>query len=206
MIKKIFLAVMLMVTFTANAQIAPLSSCVPITGPRIVHWTLGRHLVFVCTDSTRTIVYQDGLSCLHATCNVDGTAAAAQRITLAGLGGPAAFKAAIDLEWKAVGWDCSNPPGAPEIALCRERMNWIATWWADAIKDFKPAVWQVKVNGTSLTRPAYTLINGVLGTVQAGKATVGIPCDLTRPTYPASGGDIRAEFGTPNLVTICKKM
>jgi hypothetical protein len=84
-------------------------------------------------------------------------------------------------------------------------MIWIGTWWADAIRDFKPVVWRVKPNGTSTTRPAYALVNGVLGTTIAGRATVGAVCDLARPTAPATGGDIRAEYGVAGLVTICKK-
>jgi hypothetical protein len=66
-------------------------------------------------------------------------------------------------------------------------------------------VWKVKPNGTATTRPAYTLTNGVLGTKEAGRATVGAVCDMQRPTAPATGGDIRAEYGKAGLVTICAK-
>ena len=197
--RKLFFALLLCAA-GVQAQVVILSACTPIAGPKIVHWTLGRHLVFVCTNDARTIVYQDGVSCLHSVCNVDATAAAALRVLQA-----KDQKAQLDIEWKAVKWDCNNPPGHNELALCRERMAWIATWWADAIKDFKPAVWRVKANGTATTRPAYTLRNGVLGTVTAGRATVGAVCDMQRPTAPATGGDIRAEYGTPGLVTICVK-
>ena len=185
----------------ARAQPVSLSACTPIAGPKIAYQPLGRHLAFACTDASRTVIYQDGVSCLHATCNVDATAAAALRIMQA-----TDRKAAIDAEWAVIRWDCNNPPGDAERALCTERMAWIATWWADAIKDFRPAVWRVKANGTASTRPAYTLTNGTLGTVIAGRALVGAVCDLTRPTAPATGNDIRAEYGRPGLVTICAKV
>ena len=198
--KKLIWILLALYSFSVQAQVVSLSACTPIAGPKINYLPLGRHLVFACTDDTRTIIYQDGISCLHSVCNVDATAEAALRILQAG-----GAKAAIDAEWAAIRWDCSAPPGPSEAALCKERMDWIATWWGDAVKDFRPAVWKVKPNGTALTRPAYTLINGVLGTTIAGRAPVGAVCDMQRPTAPATGGDIRAEFGTAGLVTICKK-
>lgn len=186
----------------AQAQVVSLSACTPIAGPKITYGTIGRHMAFACTDATKTVIYQDGVSCLHSVCNVDATAAAALRIMQAG-----GSKATIDAEWSAIKWDCSAPPGPSEVALCKERMDWIATWWGEAVKDFKPYVWRVKPNGTALTRPAYTLTNGVLGTTIAGRAPVGAVCDLLRPTAPATGGDLRAQWagGTAGLVTICSK-
>jgi len=193
----------------AKAQPVSLSACTRIAGPKITKQPLGWHLAYACTDKTNSYIYQDGASCLHSTCDIEGAAAASHRITFASTGGVAAMKAAIDAEWSVFTWDCSAPPGPNELALCRERMAWISQWWGDAVKDFKPAVWRVKKNGTSLTRPAYTLTAGVLGTVSTVRATVGALCDVTRPTiaapYTLTSQDIRAEFGTPGLVTICTK-
>lgn len=65
----------------------------------------------------------------------------------------------------------------------------------------------VKVNGTSTTRPAYLLSNGVRGTTSIGRADVGQPCDLTKPTL-ASGSDVWASFGPlfdPGKVALCSK-
>ena len=56
----------------------------------------------------------------------------------------------------------------------------------------------VKANGTVLTRPAYLLTAGVRGTKEVARATVGQPCDLTKPTL-ASGTDVWAQFG-PDFV------
>jgi hypothetical protein len=193
----------------ARAQVVSLSACTRIAGPKITQQPLGWHLAYACTDATGSYIYQDGASCLHSVCDLDGAAAASHRITFAATGGVAAMKAAIDAEWTAFKWDCSAPPGPNELALCRERMAWISQWWGDAAKDFRPAVWKVKPNGTYTTRPAYTLTNGVLGTIGTVRATVGALCDVTRPTiaapYTLTTQDIRAEFGTPGLITICTK-
>ena len=65
----------------------------------------------------------------------------------------------------------------------------------------------VKPNGLILTRPAYALTNGVRGTREVSRATVGQPCDTTRPTL-ASGADLWSEFGpafTAGVVALCAK-
>lgn len=64
----------------------------------------------------------------------------------------------------------------------------------------------VKINGTSTTRPAYLLTNGVRGTTAVGRANVGADCDLTKPTLP-SGSDVWASFGPlfeAGKVALCK--
>jgi hypothetical protein len=129
------------------------------------------------------------LSCTHTTCDpakfggvVTGIITSANQ--------EAAYKAAWDAHIK---WTCDAPP-ADAIALCKER--------ADILK---PPVWRVKANGTSTTRPAYSLTNGVLGIVIVARAPVGAVCDLTKPTAPATLGDIRAEYGIARVVTICSK-
>jgi len=65
----------------------------------------------------------------------------------------------------------------------------------------------VKANGTSTTRPVYLLTNGVRGTTSVGRADVGQPCDLTKPTL-ANGSDVWASFGPlfePGKVALCSK-
>lgn len=65
----------------------------------------------------------------------------------------------------------------------------------------------VKANGASADRPAYKLINGVRGTATVARATVGMSCNLTRPTL-ASGTDVWAEFGpdfAPGVVALCSR-
>lgn len=184
----------------AKAEIVSLSACTSIYPPQYLNGTLGKHVAFVCSNSTGTTTYQDGVSCLHSSCNISAFTAAVTRVVVA-----PDYKAALDLEWASIKWDCNNPPGPNEKALCDERMGWIRANWPVWTKDFKPAVWKVKANGTATTRPAYALVNGVLGTEIVGRAPVGATCRLDRPTAPATGGDIRAEFEMPGVVTICKK-
>lgn len=171
----------------AGVNFARASSCDLTDRP--IRWetgTLGKHLFRPCADG-RTVHI---LSCTHAVCDpavfggvVTGILASTDR--------EAAYKAAVD---KYLKWDCDAPPDATAVALCKER--------ADILK---PPVWRVKVNGTATTRPAYALTNGVLGTVIVARAPVGAVCDLTKPTAPATLGDIRAEYGTARVVTICTR-
>ncbi len=178
-----------------------LSACVQAAAPRYESLTVGRHLVFVCTDSLGVKVYPDGLSCQHSICNPSAFAASVARVATA-----QDYKKAVDAEWAAnVKWTCDAPPNEGAKALCVERRDWIARNWSTWAAEFKPAVWKVKANGTATTRPAYALVNGVLGTKEAGRAAVGAVCDVSKPTAPAAGLDIRAEYGTSGLVTICEK-
>ena len=198
----LWLLVCAIIVGVVHAEPAPvLSNCVQAAAPRYESLTVGRHLVFVCTDSIGVKVYPDGLSCQHSICNPNAFAAAVVRVATA-----QDYKKAVDAEWAAnVKWDCDAPPNEGAKALCNERRDHIERNWQSWIADFKPAVWKVKPNGTATTRPAYTLVNGVLGTKEAGRATVGAVCDVTRSMAPATGGDLRAEYGITGLVTICTK-
>lgn len=61
----------------------------------------------------------------------------------------------------------------------------------------------VKPNGKYLTRPAYTLTNGVLAKTKE-RAPVGATCDLTKPTKP-SGKDLWASYDSTDKVALCSK-
>ena len=63
--------------------------------------------------------------------------------------------------------------------------------------------WQVKPNGKLSTRPAYTLVNGVLVKLKE-RAPVGATCDLRRPTKP-SGKDLYASYDSTGTVALCSK-
>ncbi len=197
----VWLAVCAVVVGVVHAEPAPvLSNCVQAAAPRYESLTVGRHLVFVCTDALGVKVYPDGLACQHSVCNPNAFAAAVVRIATA-----QDYKKAVDAEWAAnVKWTCDAPPNEGAKALCVEREALIVKNWSAWTSEFKPAVWKVKTNGTATTRPAYTLVNGVLGAKEAGRAAVGAVCDVTKPTAPA-GSDIRAEYGTQGVVTICEK-
>lgn len=172
--------------------------------PRWETGTLGKHLVLMCTNATQSQAFPGGLSCLHADCNVNAFGAALFKVMHAD-----DRQAALDAEWaKGVKWTCDAPPDAAKANLCTERVAVIKTGWPTWSAGYAVAVWRVKVNGTATTRPAYSLINGVLGTKEVARATVGAICNVSRPTAAATNGDLRAEFGPANVagvVTICAK-
>ena len=61
----------------------------------------------------------------------------------------------------------------------------------------------VKPNGALTTRPAYTLVDGVL-VKSKERAPVGATCDLTKPTKP-SNKDLYAGYDNTGLVALCSK-
>ena len=63
--------------------------------------------------------------------------------------------------------------------------------------------YSVKPNGKLSTRPAYTLVDGVL-VKSKERAPVGATCDLTKPTKP-SNKDLYASYDSTGLVALCSK-
>ena len=62
----------------------------------------------------------------------------------------------------------------------------------------------VKPNGKQLTRPAYTLVDGVL-VKSKERAPVGATCDTRNwPTKP-SGKDLYASYDSTGTVALCSK-
>ena len=61
----------------------------------------------------------------------------------------------------------------------------------------------VKPNGKHLTRPAYTLTDGVL-VKSKERAPVGATCDTSKPTKP-SNKDLYARYGSTGLLALCSK-
>lgn len=188
------------------AKASPLADCQAIikpsgypVGPDWSDGPHGRHVYFFCAAPASE--YAVGFSCRYDDCRPEQVAASALKVTRA-----PDLKAAIESEWAAwVKWDCTAPPDEPKRLLCVERKALEPAALAKALQGYVRPMWRVKPNGTATTRPAYTLTNGVLGTKEAGRALVGALCDLTKPTAPATLGDIRAEYGAPGLVTICTK-
>jgi len=64
--------------------------------------------------------------------------------------------------------------------------------------------WFVKPSGKALTRPAYTLKDGVLGKSVVDRAWVGTKCDLKKPTKQ-SGKDLYASYDSTGTVALCSK-
>ena len=61
----------------------------------------------------------------------------------------------------------------------------------------------VKDNGALTTRPAYTLVDGVL-VKSKERAPVGATCDLTKPTKP-SNKDLYASYDSTDKLALCSK-
>lgn len=204
------LTILALMAFCAAAQAAA-PTCLPMLNgagyplaPRWESAALGKHLVLMCTNATQSEAFAGGLSCLHADCNVNAFGAAILKVLHS-----EDRQAALDAEWdKAVKWTCDKPPDEMKARLCAERLSVIKAGWPAWSAGYSVAVWRVKANGMATTRPAYALVNGVLGTKEVARATVGSVCNLSRPTLPAPNGDVRAEFGPGNVagvVTICAK-
>lgn len=204
-------ALVILLALFADCVQAAAPACAPMRNaagyplaPRWESGALGKHLVLMCTNATQSQAFAGGLSCLHADCNVNAFGAAVLKVLHAD-----DRQAALDAEWdKGVKWNCDSPPNELKARLCVERANLINAGWPVWSAGHAVAVWRVKANGAATTRPAYALVNGVLGTKEVARAQVGAICNVSRPTAPASGADIRAEFGpanAPGVVTICSK-
>lgn len=98
-------------------------------------------------------------------------------------------------------------PGSARALICADAFAAVKLKWPlAAVLPPPPAsaptyVYAVKPNGAFTTRPAYAVINGVRGTKEVARATVGQPCKT--PT-----GDGWGEFGPdfkPALVALCGK-
>jgi hypothetical protein len=124
--------ILILALFAGGVQAQTLSQCVLVHPTEYKYGTVGRHIVFVCTNEANTILYQDGFSCLHSVCNIDKFSAALVRIAKSPYPG-----LAVDTEMATLKWDCNNPPGAREKRLCDERMTWVRANWPVWTKDFK---------------------------------------------------------------------
>ena len=65
------------------------------------------------------------------------------------------------------------------------------------------AMYTVKANGALTTRPAYTLVDGVL-VKSKERAPVGATCDTMRPTKP-SNKDLYASYDGTDKLALCSK-
>jgi len=101
------------------------------------------------------------------------------------------------------------PAGSARAKACDELMAAMHKDWPTTNTVPVPVTptYVVKLNGTVPTRPAYTLTDGVRGTKEVGRATVGQRCNIDTPTL-ASGNDLWAQYGPEFLhgrVALCAK-
>lgn len=105
----------------------------------------------------------------------------------------------------AVSIECTNAGMGADPAVGATKGCELAQFVGQPIPVAAPVyTHHVKPNGTAADRPVYGLTGTAL-TLAKGRAAVGQPCDLTRPTK-ASGGDLYAEFGPAfarGVVALC---
>lgn len=201
---KLLLALLLaLLALPASAQnwCTPYLSCQPLV-TRVVNGDLATHL-FWLTRHPSGGVRINGFSCAKAACDTQLFATLSNDV-LTGK------RTAADASAARMTFTCDYSTWGPivgEHSVCTERKAVLiagnAEWMAGIPWMVSP--WKVKPNGTVNTRPAYTLTNGVRGTREVARATVGAPCDATKPTL-ASGKDMWAPFGSdPGIVALCER-
>lgn len=114
----------------------------------------------------------------------------------------------VTTAWNSnIKYDCDDPASVTRTdyvgKICTEH-NWLyanrkAVWLAN----YKPPIWKVKPPvAPATTRPAYTLINGVLGTREMARVVAWKWCDHTKP-YLFSGTNAYMQYDATGYVTLC---
>lgn len=215
------LLALLLLTVAFQAQAAP--KCVPIFKrpiadftPRIVEGTTGTHFYWWC-KAADGITYNSGFSCMKGSCSPFDWGTISRAVNAS-----TDLVADVDKAWAdSIKFDCYDvyKEATPRGAMCTERFAILdknaPEWLKGLVQPDKPIpppppppppTHKVKANGAYLTRPTFTLANGVLGKVPTGfRAAVGTPCDMTKPTYPSTLGNVWAEYDPvhPGLVALC---
>lgn len=186
----------------ADQSCVPYLECQPLT-TKAVRGPLATHLFWFVRNAETGGIDHHGFSCLQEKCDLQLLIKTANEV-LTGQKTPAAAWG----ESMTFGCDYNRwQPYAGENEICAERKNALLTMrdvWLEGIPR-QIALWRVKANGLFGTRPAFTLTGSTRGTKEVARATVGTPCDITKPTL-ASGKDLWAEFGTAGVVALCAKV
>lgn len=186
----------------AENSCVPYLECQPLV-TKAVRGPLATHLFWFVRNTETGGIDNHGFSCQEDKCDLQLLIKTANEV-LTGLKTPAAAWG----ESMTFGCDYNRwQPYAGENPICAERKLALATMqdgWLQGIPR-QINLWRVKSNGLFSTRPAYALVNGDRGSKEVARATVGTPCDITKPTL-ASGKDLWAEFGTAGVVALCAKV
>lgn len=172
----------------------------------------GWYAFVACKNQSTGLFDMYGGACRHGVCNQsDWWAAIANYGTAIG---DEAKKSSFRASWdKIITNDCTAPSAA-DVPVCdayKAKRDQVQAALNTVVQPPPPAsaptvTHRVKTNGTSTTRPAYALANGVRGTKEIGRADVGSDCDLSKPTLPSTGSDVWASFGpnfTSGVVALC---
>jgi hypothetical protein len=170
----------------------------------------GWHLIwFVQAQGSDGVVrvYSDGWSCKHGVCNLGVFTDKVRQLRAMDDYQAARTQAFAWIEEFFKPLDCE----VADKPLCDERTKLVAeqTPEAELMFALKATPWPplpsapvntyvVRSNGTYPTRPAYSVVNGVRGTVEVGRATVGASCTLSLGEYGTFG-----PLHAPNIVALC---
>lgn len=191
------------VTARADQSCVPYLECKPLV-TKSVHGPLATHLFWFVRNPTTGGIDHHGFSCPHAACDLQKFQAVANEVLVGKVSPADAWRAQMTFECDYGRWPV---PNADDTTVCSERKVALASMrdeWLEGIPRTL-SLWKVKSNGLSATRPAFALANGVRSTREVARATVGAPCDISKPKL-ASGVDVWAEFGnTPGVVALCSK-
>ena len=187
---------------SAQNSCVPYLECQPLT-TKAVRGPLATHLFWFVRNATTGGIDHHGFSCKLDQCDLQQLIKTANEV-LTGLKTPgAAWDESMQFSCDYSRWE----PYAGQNEICAERKLALATmrdvWLAGIPRQI--ALWRVKANGLSSTRPAFTLVGSTRGTKEVARATVGSACDITKPTL-ASGKELWAEFGTAGVVALCAKV
>ncbi len=209
----LFFFALLLVVFDVHAAPPPCAPYVPLTAQKLAAnttWQVeqaqyGWHFYWWCEDKVGT-ARSYGYTCSYegGECNTLKAVTWIKQM----LAMPDAQRAAaVSAAWTAnIKYDCDDPASAALTdyvgKICTEH-NWLyvnrkAAWLAD----YKAPVWQVKAINDQPTRPAYALVNGVLGTTIKARATIGAVCDMGRP-YLLAGSYAYAAYDATGYVALC---
>ncbi|MDP1686897.1 hypothetical protein [Hydrogenophaga sp.] len=186
----------------ADSSCVPYLECQPLT-TQAVRGPLATHLFWFVRNAETGGIDHHGFSCKLDKCDLQLLIKTANEV-LTGLKTPgAAWDESMNFGCDYSRWE----PYAGQNEICAERKLALATmrdvWLAGIPRQI--ALWRVKSNGLSSSRPAYTLTGSTRGTKEVARATVGTACDVKKPTLP-SGSDLWAEFGTAGVVALCAKV
>lgn len=183
--------------------------------PRWERGSEGHHVFYWCKRPDG-VVTNGGFSCRHGVCDFSKFSETVQAITVA-----ASKESAASSAWSAnITKQCDVPADLADAAfkaLCVEReaiLNANASVWLAGLVQPVPApvyIHAVKNNACTAaalaagtcSRPAYALTNGIRGTKEVARATVGQPCKDATGT-----ADQWLTFGptfTANVVALCAR-
>lgn len=201
-----FLLVFALLPFAASAQDCNLKTGCNIELTQEAKSSAGnRHLYWFWYDKFG-ILRVDGVSCVRTSCDLEKFAGVVWQVFSGVMSRETAEGAFLQGQCKM---EMIASPTNSLQRLCNERYTLYQQNRERWLKDLplRKYVWRVKVNGSSETRPAYTLTNGVRSNLSTARATVGVRCYPEIVMDQFSGADVWAIYnaGALDSVALCAR-